>query len=181
MSVFPLSFTSALQKFDSPLWGFHFVVPDDIAEHLVKNNSKRVVCTLFGETDFQCALMARGKGAEPGAAGKYFINLNKKLRSQYRLEIGDKVEASIRPDDSKYGLPMPEEMAELLAQDSEGDHYFHQLTPGKQRSLLFIVGKPKGSEVRLKKAIVVIEHLKVNEGKLDFQRLNQDFKEANRR
>lgn len=180
MSVSVQSFTTALQKFDSPLWGFHIVVPDEIAEPFLANGSKRVVCSLFGEAEFQCAIMVRGDKLEPAPPGKYFININKELRSKFRLSVGDEVKAALRPDESKYGLPMPEEMAELLAQDPEGDRLFHALTPGKQRSLLYIAGKPKGSETRLKKSVVIIEHLKVNEGKIDFGRLQEDFKDANR-
>ena len=72
---------------------------------------------------------------------------------------------------------MPEEMEVLLAQDEEADRYFHQLTPGKQRSLLHIIGKPKTEATRLKKAIVITEYLKTNRGKLDFKELNLAFKE----
>lgn len=175
-----VQFTATLQKFDSPLWGFHIVVPDEISEQFIAGKDNRVVCTLFGKAEFHCALMPRGKELESAGAGKYFINLNKKLRDKFRLTIGSEVQASLRPDNSKYGMPMPDEMAELLAQDPAGDQLFHALTPGKQRSLLYIVGKPVGPEIRLKKAVVVIEHLKVNHGKIDFKRLNEDFKDANR-
>ena len=181
MAASPISFTTTLQKFDSPLWGFHIAVPDAVAKKFLSTGSKRVVCTLFGKDRFQCALMPRGKSLEPTGAGEHFININKAIRERHCLQIGSEVQVSLRPDDSKYGLPMPEEMAELLAQDPEGDQYFHALSPGKQRSLLFIAGKPKGVETRLKKAIVIIGHLKANMGKLDFKQLNQDFKTANRR
>ena len=180
MADFHICFTATLQRFDSLLWDCHIVVPDEVAKKILSVGSKRVVCTLFGKDEFQCGLMSRGKVLKSAGAGKYFININKKMRDRHCLEIGSKVEACLYPDHSRYGLPMPEEMAELLAQDPEGDQYFHALTPGKQRSLLFIAGKPKGVETRLKKAIVIIEHLKANMGKLDFKELNQDFKTANR-
>ena len=83
-------------------------------------------------------------------------------------------------DESKYGIPMPEEMQEALYMDPEADQLFHKLTPGKQRSLLYIIGKPKSSNKRIEKAIVILEHLKTQGGKVDFKQLNIDFKEANR-
>lgn len=169
----PMEFTTTLQKFDSPLWGFHIMVPDAAAAPFLEEKEKRVVCTLNGSEEFQCALMPRGDGS-------YFININKKLREKLKLKPGSTVTASIRKDESEYGLPMPEELAELLTQDEEGNRLFHALTPGKQRNLLYIVGTPKTSETRIKRAVVCVEHLKANGGKIDFRRLNQDMKEANR-
>jgi uncharacterized protein YdeI (YjbR/CyaY-like superfamily) len=67
---------------------------------------------------------------------------------------------------------MPEELAELLAQDEEGDRLFHALTPGKLRTLLYLVGQPKSSDIRLHRALVVVEHLKTNQGKIDYKKLN---------
>ncbi len=169
-----MQFTTTLQKFDSPLWGFHIPVPDDVSKHFLESSGTRVVCTLNGTEEVQCALMPKGDGS-------YFININKKLRDKLKLKPGSEVHATLRSDDSKYGLPMPEELAELLALDEEGNELFHALTPGKQRNLLYITGSPKTSDTRIKKAVVVIEHLKANGGKIDFKRLNEDMKAANRR
>ena len=181
MSDQSIPFQTTLQRFDSDLWGYHIAVPNTLAENFLELGHKRVVCTLFGTVEIQCALMTRKQSLESNPSQNYFININKELRSRFRLDVGDEVEAAIRPDLSKYGLPMPEELEELLAQDPEGDQLFHALTPGKQRSLLFMVGKPKGTDTRLKKALVILDHLKVNQGQLDFRRLQADFKEANRR
>jgi len=168
-----MQFTTTLQKFDSPLWGFHISVPDAISKEFLEAGSKRVVCVLNGTEEFQCALMPKGDGS-------YFININKRLRDKLKLSPGSEVRAALRKDDSEYGLPMPEELAELLALDEEGDRLFHALTPGKQRTLLFIAGSPKTADTRIKKAVVVIEHLKANGGKINFKQLNEDMKEANR-
>jgi uncharacterized protein YdeI (YjbR/CyaY-like superfamily) len=116
----------------------------------------------------------------PRGDGTHFININKELRDQLKLRVGMEVTATLQKDESKYGLPIPEELQELLIQDPEGDRLFHALTPGKQRSLIYIVGKPKQSETRIKKAVVLIEHLKANLGKIDFKRLNEDMKAANK-
>ena len=69
----------------------------------------------------------------------------------------------------------------LLLVDEGGSHFFHQLTAGKQRSLLHVIGKPKSSAIRLKKAVIVLDFLKINNGKLDFKLLNIAFKESNQR
>ncbi len=169
-----MQFTSVLSKFNSPLWGHHITVPEKVSQHFISKGQKRVTCSLNGSTPFQCALM-------PSGDGNYFITVNKELRDKLKLRVGMNVTAELEKDKSKYGMPMPEELQELLIQDPEGDRLFHALTPGKQRNLIYIAGKPKQSKTRLKKAIVVIEHLKANNGKIDFKRLNEDMKESNKK
>ncbi len=167
-------FSSTLDRFNSDLWHFYLPVPVDISSYFIENKKKRLKCTLNGQITFQCALMPYGEG-------KYFINVNKERRRKLKIETGDDVEVVLMPDDSKYGLPMPEEFSELLKIDEEGNRIFHELTPGKQRNLLFIVGKPKSSDKRLEKAVVVIEHLKSTKGKINFKDLNQALRDASRR
>lgn len=168
-----MQFTSILEKFDGNLWGHHIIVPDEIYQPFAKTD-RRVICKLNDLKEFHCALMPKGDG-------QYFININKELRKQLALNIGEEVRVELQKDESEYGMPMPEEMQELLNLDDAGNAYFHQLTRGKQRSLLHIVGKPKTSDTRLKKAVVIIDYLKEVKGKLDFKELQIAFKNANQR
>ncbi len=154
-------FQSILEDFNSALWGHHFCVPEAIARPFIEGDNRRVVCTINGSAPFQCALMPKGDGS-------FFINVNKKLRDKYKLKLGATLEVSLCKDESRYGLPMPEEFEELLAQDEEGDRLFHGLTPGKQRTLLYYIGQPKTADTRLVRAVAVVEHLKANGGKVDF-------------
>jgi len=160
--------------YDSALWGGHIKVPKKVADKFISKKIKRVVCKLNDDFEFQCALM-------PKAEGYYFININTDIRKKMKLKIGSTVQVELKEDKSKYGLPLPEEFDELLKIDDELNEVFHKLTPGKQRSLLHIIGKPKNSETRLNKAIVISEYLKQVNGKLDFKQLNQAFKDYNQR
>ena len=160
--------------YDSALWAGHIPVPKKIADKFISKTNKRVVCKLNDEFEFQCALMPKGDGA-------YFININSEIRKKLKLNIGSSVQVELKKDESKYGLPMPEEFDELLKIDDELNEVFHKLTPGKQRSLLHIIGKPKTSETRLNKAIVISEYLKQVNGKIDFKQLQQAFKDYNQR
>lgn len=163
-------FTSILEESTNRLWGCHFAVPQLVAEALIsKGEARRVVCILNEKVEFQCAMLPRGDGT-------FLITVNKKLRDQLGLKIGMKISASLRKDESEYGLPMPEELAELLAQDDEGNRFFHALTPGKLRTLLYIVGQPKNSDARLRRALVIVEHLKMNNGKINYRQLNEEMK-----
>lgn len=165
-------FTAILDKFDSNLWGHHILVPDVLAlPFITEAGDRRVVCTLQDTLEFQCALMPKGDGG-------FFININKQIRDSLHLKVGMPVQVTLRKDTSEYGLPMPEELAELLQMDEEGDRLFHALTPGKQRTLLYIIGKPKSSDKRIQYAIAVVEHLKGNGGKVNYKMLNEALKES---
>lgn len=170
-----IAFTTNLERKPSSLsWNFTIAVPLDIAEKFIEKDHRRVVCTLNEQYEFHAALMPNGNGG-------FFININSEIRKKLKLGEDAELYVQLRKDRSKYGIYLPEEMEELLLVDEEGSAFFHQLTPGKQRSLLHIIGKPKSSDIRLKKAVVVLDHLKTNNGKLDFKMLNLAFKEANRR
>ncbi len=164
-----MKFSAILENFNASLWGHHIIVPDNIVQKIMKTGAKRVVCTLNEIHTFQCALMPKGDG-------QYFIMLNTEIRKKLQLHVGVKIDVVLKKDDSKYGLPMPEEMEELLKIDDEANHYFHALTPGKQRSLLHIIGKPKRTDTRLHKAIVITEYLKSTRGRLDFKELQEAFR-----
>ena len=90
--------------------------------------------------------------------------------------IGSEIEVILKPDESKYGIPLPEEMEELLKMDEEANHIFHTLTKGKQRSLLYIIGKPKNTDSRLNKAVLITRYLKLVNGKLDFKEMTEYLK-----
>lgn len=163
------TFTTSLERFDSNLWHFHIPVPEKNARKFITGNDKRVICRLNKTVSFQAALM-------PSGQGDYFININQEIRKKLKLNEGDEVLVELEKDESEYGLPLPEEFKELLKQDPEGNQVFHELTPGKQRTLLYIIGKPKSSALKIRNAIAVLEHLKRNNGQIIYKQLNLDIK-----
>lgn len=167
-----VSYKTQVSQYESTLWSVYIPVPTDIAESFLASDSKRVICTINRSLRIHCAILPMGNGT-------HFMLLNKENRKKLNLDIGDEINIILEPDTSKYGIALPEEMEELLLMDEEGSEVFHKLTVGKQRSLLFIVGKPKSSETRLKKAVVILDYLKMTGGKLDFKELNESFKQAN--
>jgi hypothetical protein len=164
-----INFTAILQKFDSKLWSHHIVVPQEIAIKFISGTDRRVVCTLNDCISFQCALMPLNDNSS-------FININKKIRDQLRIHEGSTVQVRLEKDMSQYGLPLPEELSALFEIDEEGKNLFHELTPGKQRTLLYIAGTGKNEETRIRKAIILIEHLKTQKGKIDFKLLYEALK-----
>lgn len=151
-------------------YGWHFILVErEIAERFpTDGKSRRVVCTLNGKVTFQAGLMHY--------QGDFFISVNKPNRTKLGIEAGDIVDVELKADESKYGLPMPEEFREVLDQDPEGDRLFHALTAGKQRSLLYYIAKVKDIDKRIHCSLVVIEHLRNNDGKVDGKKLYEELK-----
>lgn len=158
-------FSPTLEISTNKLWGAHFAVPDFVYKALAEDDDRRVICVLNEKVEYQCAMLPRGDGT-------YLITVNKKIRDQLKLTEGSRFSVSLRKDSSEYGLPMPEELAEVLAQDAEGNKLFHALTAGKIRTLLYIAGNVKSSDKRIDRALAIVEHLKVNGGKIDYKTLN---------
>ena len=151
--------------------GWHFIgVSREIGERFpaLDGKSRRVVCKLNGKEEFQCALMPSG--------GEFYIMVNKEVRTRLEIYSGNSVEVSLKLDDSKYGMAMPEELKEVMKQDPEGDHLFHALTPGKQRSLMWQVSKGKDVDLRIHRALIIMEHLKDNDGRVDGDKLYNEMK-----
>lgn len=158
-------FKARLEKVHSTLgWNHHFVVPIEVSEKILKGN-RRVICEINNNFSFQCGLFPKGKGI-------YFINMNKQNRDKLNIVAGDELNIKLSEDTSKYGIPIPPVFEELLFQDPEGNKHFHAQTAGIQRSLLYIIAKPKSEQLRLEKGLIILDFLKSFEGKVDFKGLS---------
>ena len=152
--------TQLITSGEKPMYHYLLIEKAWVAPLGFTGNVRRVVCTMNGEFSFQCSLMPNGRGA-------YYISVNKENRTRLGIIPGDTVHVELTRDTSKYGLPMPGELQEVLAQDPDGDRLFHALTNGKQRTVLYYVSKQKNIDRKIKAALIIIEHLKTNEGKID--------------
>ncbi len=168
-----IRFSTTLQKFDSKLWGHHFPVPKSIASQFVEGNDRRIKCIVNNQHLMQSALMPYSDG--------FFILINANLVTKLGLKINEEVLIQLEKDTTEYGLPMPESFSALLEQDEEGAGYFERLTPGKKRALIYIVGNVKNIDSQLNKGLAILDHLKIENGKLDFKKLHQLIKEYNQR
>ena len=92
--------------------------------------------------------------------GDAYITINAKRMKQLHVTFGSKVQIELKKDKSKYGMQMPEELKELLAQDKEGMKRFKLLPPGKQRYIIYYVAMVKSTQLRIDRAILLIENLK---------------------
>lgn len=167
-----LNFETTIEKFSTESGWHYLFVEKEIAEMLkFTGKSRRVVCTINGSETFQCALMPY--------KGNFFIIVNQNKRKKLKVEAGDVVSVELTEDHSRYGLPMPEDFREVLDQDPEGDRLFHSLTAGKQRSILYHIGKVKDIDKRIDIGLIFLEHLKNNNGKIIPDELVNEIKQRN--
>ena len=153
-----VKFESTVEVTDSlPPWHILRFSRDMVAGFGFKGNLRRVVCTLNGIETFNCSLFP--------SKGDFFLTLGKPLRKRLQIDIGDTVTVELSRDESKYGMPMPEEFAEVLCQDADGERLFNALSPGDQRLMLKLVVFVKDPDRRIVRSLTGIELLKRSDGK----------------
>jgi len=169
-----MKFKAIVSKFKDGLWAFHIKIPDKVYKKMSKEGVKRIICQIDEYEPFHAGFMPEGNG-------KYFIMLSKAKLKAYDLFLGKDVNVKLEVDKTKYGMKMPEEFEEVLSSDSEGEKYFEELTDGKKRSLIHMVATIKSQDIKISKALTILDHLKANEGKVDYKLLNEAFKLSNRK
>ena len=136
--------------------GRYIEVPPIYAEMFKsEDKSRRVVCTL-GDVEFPCAIMPLGTG--------WMIMVNKDRQKKLGFTEGMLVEVGLRQDNSQYGMPFPEELQEVLAQDDIAQSYFEALTAGKKRSLMHLVNNVKNVDTRIERALMIAQRLRETKG-----------------
>ena len=164
---------ATVEAIGDPVW--HVVrVPRSKVEHFgFKGNLRRVLCSLNGIGPFNYALMP--------SRGDYFITLSKQRRKDLKLNIGDAVIVEIEKDESKYGMPLPEEFAEVLRQDPDGERLFDSISPGNQRLMLKLVVAVSDVDKRIIRSLTGIELLKKSDGRFDWHEQNRAMRAATSR
>ena len=150
-----INFTTVIHNSDK---GRYIEIPPIYVEMFKsEDKSRRVVCTL-GDSEFSCAIMPFGTG--------WMILVNKDRQKKLGLKEGMSVEVGLRKDESEYGMPFPEELQEVFAQDDVAKAYFDGLTAGKKRSLLHLVNNVKNVDTRIERALMIAQRLRETKGKL---------------
>jgi len=169
-----MKFKTTIGLLDSKVYYEHIIIPKAVVDKITADGNKRVLCTVNDHPYFHAGLMPKGDG-------NHFIILNKKRLKAYGLAKGEEVTVRLEKDTSKYGMEMPQEFQEVLDSDPEGETYFEQLTDGKKRNLIHLVAKVKNIDLKITKALIICDHLKANQGQLDFKLLNEAMKIKNRK
>lgn len=140
----------ARQKGGMPL----IEIPPDVADHFLGDNNKvRMVITFDNGRKFHRAIQRNKDGFS-------FIVLGKSTLKEAKKEPGKEEKISLEIDNSEFGMPMPEELAEVLRQDPEGEAAFLALKPGLRRSFLYYLNSGKTVDTRIQRSLKLIDNLK---------------------
>ena len=130
------------------------MVPDEVANTFVTGRRpERIRCLLNDRVDFQCAIRPKGGGG-------FYINVGTPIRQEGKFVLGQKLFARIQKDNSEFGRDLPEELKELLSIDQIGNKLFLELLPSHQRGIIHYVAGAKSVQVRIDRAIMMIDRLK---------------------
>jgi len=137
--------------------GYPFIeVPTEIAEKFSTETNTRIVA-IFEKNYPKHSALRRTKN------GNFIITLSKGFLNDMKKELGELVNLTIEPDQSKYGMPIPEEWQAFLDQDDELRVKFEALTPGRIRGYLHYLGQPKTIDGRIKRCLDFAEKFKTGQ------------------
>lgn len=127
-------------------------VPEEVAAQFRQpKGAVRILCSVEGKEEFPCALNPRGEG--------YIIIASKQLIKKHKLSLDAPFMVTIRKDLND-GLLLPEELAEVLAQDEWAMQLFEKLKPGHKRGLIYYIRTAKTIDTRIKRSLDIVERLK---------------------
>lgn len=129
------------------------IAPEIADQFLEDKNKVRMIIEFNNGKQFHRALM-RNKD------GFCYMVLGKTTLKEAGELPGTEIEIQLREDNSKFGMPVPEEFEEVLTQDPEGQEKFMELKPGLKRSFLYYINTGKTVDTRIKRSLKLIENLK---------------------
>ena len=149
-------------------WNGRLLIPAEAVAAIGHDGKRRYVIRVEGMPAWHGALTSDGDG------GHYVIFSKERQRALEAADLDpERLTVHLEVDDSRYGAPMPEEFAAVLAEDALANAYFHELTPGRQRNVLYLIGRYKTSDTRLRKAVAIAEYLAEARGQLDSKELGE--------
>ena len=144
------------------------ILPDAPIAPFIEGNHKRikVVATFEGKSIEFYAALKRFK------SGVHLIYFSKGKQKELGVFMNDYFELQVFEDTSKYGVEMSEELEAVLLSDYDAYTIFENLTPGKQRSIIYAISRYKSAQLRVDKALLLTENLKrgITDQKLWFKK-----------
>jgi len=157
-----INFKTKVYKLEH-LSGHYIDVPASVVKKAGPIGKQRFICTVDNNMTWKCGLVSH-------RAGRAYILLNKKQMQMGRFNVGQPVNVSLKKDESKYGMDVPAELAEIFKQDKIGKERFDALAPGKRRYIIYYINQVKSLDLRIERAVRLISNVKrLPRGKETFQ------------
>ncbi len=130
-------------------------IPQDIADAMLGDNNMLRVIVHFDNSVKVHRALKRNKN------GETFISLGKSTLKDAKVEPGTELPLVLEVDRTEFGFEMPEEFAEVMNQDPEGEKAFLELKPGMKRNFLHFIVSAKTVDTRIKRSLQIMENLKM--------------------
>jgi hypothetical protein len=127
-------------------------VPPEVSLPIREAKIKRLVAQLNDGEEWSCALGSAGPG-------EFMIMVSKARLDAHGLRVGSLAQMSLRTDTSRYGMPVPEALAEVFEFDPDIEVAFQRLLPGRQRNHLHVIGSAKSEETAAKRIAALLREL----------------------
>lgn len=145
------SFEQPLRQLEARKGGyFYLVVPAEVVEQFPRKRKTRLICTVDDSLTYRCGLNHLGDG-------NFFLILSGKRVEKLKKELGEELRFSIHEDPDPLGVPVPEVLQVLIAQDELARQRYEALTDGKKRSLIFSIQKIKDLDLQVSKTLAFLE------------------------
>lgn len=115
--------------------------------------NQRVIIEVNNSINWHGGIVALGEG-------KGYVAISKARMKELNVQLEDVVQIRISKDTSDYGHEIPIELSEVLNQDPEAKYRFDNMTPGKQRVIIYYVLQVKNSDKRIERSLEFANNLK---------------------
>ncbi|MEM8567479.1 MAG: DUF1905 domain-containing protein [Bacteroidota bacterium] len=130
--------------------GYYYLrIDKEKVDKMPKKKATRLVITIDQCISYSCGLNHLGDG-------NFFIIVAGKYVKKLQKNEGDPVSFEMIEDPNPLGVPMPEVLEVLLAQDEELNRKFEKLTDGKKRSLIYFTTSVKDIDKQVQKALAFL-------------------------
>lgn len=144
------SFETRLAEYKNMLVSAVVEIPMDVVKELPTGRVR--VEGKLNNVPFNLAIQSKKDGLK-------YLSVSQAMRRSAGVKPGDPVKVRFTLVDADK-LDLPEEMQAVLEQDSEGAKKWNKLTVGLQRSLVHYINSSKNVDVRIERALFLINKVK---------------------
>lgn len=129
-------------------------ISEEQAKYFLDKKIKRLIVTINKERTLHRAIQRSNDFG-------YYIMTGKGFLKKAGLEIGDLVDIKLKEDTTELKSLIPEALDAVLKSDFEGFEAFDKLTPGKKRTIIYLVTGVKSEQKQVERALKIIENIKL--------------------
>jgi hypothetical protein len=154
-----ISYKTEIRRLDN-LKLFYVEIPFDILTFFSDAETKNIYNQRLMISINNCDLLHGGVVSLGNQTG--YISIKGKILKDLGVHLDDEVDVYLTEDLSEYGMPFPDEVKEVLAQNPSYEKFFYSLSMGKRRYVLYYVDQVKNVDKRIERAYFMLEKLMQN-------------------